>query len=173
MARASREEDFSEYVVQRRTQLRRIAYLICGDVPKAADLDLVGPPKLAVFPLQLRDPFRVAGRGARTRPLIDLCLPDPPPPATSRGAHRAALRSAGSPPTSSPGPCARRPPSSHRIRSNGDAPSDPAFAGSDTADSPSTLWGSHRSQARRYRKWVIDLFAWFSPGPGAFVRDRP
>jgi RNA polymerase sigma-70 factor (sigma-E family) len=38
MARATRDEEYSEYVVQRRTQLRRIAYLLCGDVHKAEDL---------------------------------------------------------------------------------------------------------------------------------------
>ncbi|HET6292001.1 MAG TPA: SigE family RNA polymerase sigma factor [Kribbella sp.] len=38
MARRTRDEEFSEYVVQRRTQLRRIAYLLCGDVHKAEDL---------------------------------------------------------------------------------------------------------------------------------------
>src|SRR5690349_23733214 len=34
----SRDEEFSAYVAQRRTQLRRIAYLLCGDVHKAEDL---------------------------------------------------------------------------------------------------------------------------------------
>jgi RNA polymerase sigma-70 factor (sigma-E family) len=38
MARATRDEEYSEYVAQRRTQLRRIAYLLCGDVHKAEDL---------------------------------------------------------------------------------------------------------------------------------------
>lgn len=38
MARRTRDEEFSEYVVQRRTQLRRIAYLLCGDVHMAEDL---------------------------------------------------------------------------------------------------------------------------------------
>ncbi|ADB33061.1 RNA polymerase, sigma-24 subunit, ECF subfamily [Kribbella flavida DSM 17836] len=38
MATAARDEQFSEYVVQRRTQLRRIAYLLCGDVHQAEDL---------------------------------------------------------------------------------------------------------------------------------------
>ncbi|MEV6286012.1 SigE family RNA polymerase sigma factor [Kribbella sp. NPDC051770] len=35
---ASRDEEFSAYVAQRRTQLRRVAYLLCGDVHKAEDL---------------------------------------------------------------------------------------------------------------------------------------
>jgi RNA polymerase sigma-70 factor (sigma-E family) len=48
MARASRDEEFSEYVVQRRTQLRRIAYLICGDVHKAEDLVQTALMKLYV-----------------------------------------------------------------------------------------------------------------------------
>ncbi|WP_405061128.1 SigE family RNA polymerase sigma factor [Kribbella sp. NBC_01505] len=34
----ARDEEFSEYVAQRRTQLRRIAFLLCGDVHKAEDL---------------------------------------------------------------------------------------------------------------------------------------
>ncbi|MEV6413012.1 SigE family RNA polymerase sigma factor [Kribbella sp. NPDC051718] len=34
----ARDAEFSEYVAQRRTQLRRIAYLLCGDVHKAEDL---------------------------------------------------------------------------------------------------------------------------------------
>ncbi|MFI5709632.1 SigE family RNA polymerase sigma factor [Kribbella sp. NPDC051620] len=34
----ARDAEFSEYVGQRRTQLRRIAYLLCGDVHKAEDL---------------------------------------------------------------------------------------------------------------------------------------
>ncbi|GAA3593807.1 SigE family RNA polymerase sigma factor [Kribbella ginsengisoli] len=34
----ARDDEFSEYVGQRRTQLRRIAYLLCGDVHKAEDL---------------------------------------------------------------------------------------------------------------------------------------
>ncbi|NEA30998.1 SigE family RNA polymerase sigma factor [Streptomyces sp. SID13031] len=38
MAGATRDEEYSEYVAQRRTQLRRIAYLLCGDVHKAEDL---------------------------------------------------------------------------------------------------------------------------------------
>lgn len=38
MRRTGREQEFSEYVAQRRTQLRRIAYLLCGDVHRAEDL---------------------------------------------------------------------------------------------------------------------------------------
>ncbi|GAB2572616.1 SigE family RNA polymerase sigma factor [Kribbella endophytica] len=34
----SRDEEFSAYVLERRTQLRRVAYLLCGDVHKAEDL---------------------------------------------------------------------------------------------------------------------------------------
>ena len=48
MARASRDEEFSEYVAQRRTQLRRIAYLLCGDVHKAEDLVQTALMKLYV-----------------------------------------------------------------------------------------------------------------------------
>ncbi|GAB3949849.1 SigE family RNA polymerase sigma factor [Kribbella albertanoniae] len=48
MARATRDEEFSEYVAQRRTQLRRIAYLLCGDVHKAEDLVQTALMKLYV-----------------------------------------------------------------------------------------------------------------------------
>jgi RNA polymerase sigma-70 factor (sigma-E family) len=48
MARRTRDEEFSEYVVQRRTQLRRIAYLLCGDVHKAEDLVQTALMKLYV-----------------------------------------------------------------------------------------------------------------------------
>jgi RNA polymerase sigma-70 factor (sigma-E family) len=48
MARGTRDEEFSEYVVQRRTQLRRIAYLLCGDVHKAEDLVQTALMKLYV-----------------------------------------------------------------------------------------------------------------------------
>ena len=48
MARATRDEEFSEYVEQRRTQLRRIAYLLCGDVHKAEDLVQTALMKLYV-----------------------------------------------------------------------------------------------------------------------------
>ncbi|MFF0343902.1 SigE family RNA polymerase sigma factor [Kribbella sp. NPDC004875] len=48
MARASRDEEFSAYVVQRRTQLRRIAYLLCGDVHQAEDLVQTALMKLYV-----------------------------------------------------------------------------------------------------------------------------
>jgi RNA polymerase sigma-70 factor (sigma-E family) len=43
-----RDEEFSEYVAQRRTQLRRIAYLVCGDVHKAEDLVQTALMKLYV-----------------------------------------------------------------------------------------------------------------------------
>ncbi|MGC4944033.1 SigE family RNA polymerase sigma factor [Kribbella sp. DT2] len=45
---ASRDDEFSEYVGQRRTQLRRIAYLLCGDVHKAEDLVQTALMKLYV-----------------------------------------------------------------------------------------------------------------------------
>ncbi|GAA0618815.1 SigE family RNA polymerase sigma factor [Kribbella sandramycini] len=45
---AARDEEFSEYVAQRRTQLRRIAYLLCGDVHKAEDLVQTALMKLYV-----------------------------------------------------------------------------------------------------------------------------
>jgi RNA polymerase sigma-70 factor (sigma-E family) len=48
MARATRDEEFSEYVAQRRTQLRRTAYLLCGDVHKAEDLVQTALMKLYV-----------------------------------------------------------------------------------------------------------------------------
>jgi DNA-directed RNA polymerase specialized sigma24 family protein len=48
MAGASRDEEFSAYVAQRRTQLRRIAYLLCGDVHKAEDLVQTALMKLYV-----------------------------------------------------------------------------------------------------------------------------
>ncbi|MFF1822072.1 SigE family RNA polymerase sigma factor [Kribbella sp. NPDC058245] len=48
MARGTRDEEFSEYVAQRRTQLRRIAYLLCGDVHKAEDLVQTALMKLYV-----------------------------------------------------------------------------------------------------------------------------
>jgi len=48
MATSGRDEQFSEYVVQRRTQLRRIAYLLCGDVHKAEDLVQTALMKLYV-----------------------------------------------------------------------------------------------------------------------------
>ena len=38
MRRPARDEEFSEYVGQRRVQLRRMAYLLCGDVHRAEDL---------------------------------------------------------------------------------------------------------------------------------------
>ncbi|MEV5964004.1 SigE family RNA polymerase sigma factor [Kribbella sp. NPDC051952] len=43
-----RDKEFSEYVAQRRTQLRRIAYLVCGDVHKAEDLVQTALMKLYV-----------------------------------------------------------------------------------------------------------------------------
>jgi RNA polymerase sigma-70 factor (sigma-E family) len=48
MATTGRDDQFSEYVVQRRTQLRRIAYLLCGDVHKAEDLVQTALMKLYV-----------------------------------------------------------------------------------------------------------------------------
>lgn len=48
MARAARDQEFSEYVAQRRTQLRRIGYLLCGDVHKAEDLVQTALMKLYV-----------------------------------------------------------------------------------------------------------------------------
>ena len=48
MARAARDEEFSEYVAQRRTQLRRVAYLLCGDVHQAEDLVQTALMKLYV-----------------------------------------------------------------------------------------------------------------------------
>jgi RNA polymerase sigma-70 factor (sigma-E family) len=48
MAGATRDEEYSEYVEQRRTQLRRIAYLLCGDVHKAEDLVQTALMKLYV-----------------------------------------------------------------------------------------------------------------------------
>ena len=48
MAAPGRDEQFSEYVVQRRTQLRRVAYLLCGDVHKAEDLAQTALMKLYV-----------------------------------------------------------------------------------------------------------------------------
>jgi RNA polymerase sigma-70 factor (sigma-E family) len=48
MARTTRDEEFTEYVAQRRTQLRRIAYLLCGDVHKAEDLVQTALMKLYV-----------------------------------------------------------------------------------------------------------------------------
>jgi RNA polymerase sigma-70 factor (sigma-E family) len=38
MRRQTRDDEFEEYVVQRRTQLRRVAYLLTGDVHAAEDL---------------------------------------------------------------------------------------------------------------------------------------
>jgi RNA polymerase sigma-70 factor (sigma-E family) len=38
MRRQARDDEFEEYVVQRRAQLRRTAYLLCGDVHRAEDL---------------------------------------------------------------------------------------------------------------------------------------
>ncbi|WP_427889966.1 sigma factor [Kribbella sp. GL6] len=35
---STRDAEFSAYVAQRRTHLRRIAYLVCGDVHRAEDL---------------------------------------------------------------------------------------------------------------------------------------
>lgn len=45
---ASRDEEFSEYVEQRRTHLRRVAYLLCGDVHRAEDLVQTALMKLYV-----------------------------------------------------------------------------------------------------------------------------
>jgi RNA polymerase sigma-70 factor (sigma-E family) len=45
---AARDEEFSEYVMHRRKQLRRIAYLLCGDVHKAEDLVQTALMKLYV-----------------------------------------------------------------------------------------------------------------------------
>src|SRR4029450_7878256 len=38
MPRAARDQEFTEYVVQRRQWMRRVAYLLCGDVDRAEDL---------------------------------------------------------------------------------------------------------------------------------------
>jgi RNA polymerase sigma-70 factor (sigma-E family) len=38
MRRQARDTEFEEYVVQRRAHLRRVAYLLCGDVHAAEDL---------------------------------------------------------------------------------------------------------------------------------------
>jgi RNA polymerase sigma-70 factor (sigma-E family) len=48
MARTSRDEEFSAYVEQRRTHLRRVAYLLCGDVHRAEDLVQTALMKLYV-----------------------------------------------------------------------------------------------------------------------------
>src|SRR5262245_28450215 len=38
MRRAARDQEFTDYVVQRRQWMRRVAYLMCGDVDRAEDL---------------------------------------------------------------------------------------------------------------------------------------
>lgn len=65
MARASRDEEFSEYVEQRRTQLRRIAYLLCGDVHKAEDLVQTALMKLYVAWPRVRRTGNVDGYARR------------------------------------------------------------------------------------------------------------
>jgi RNA polymerase sigma-70 factor (sigma-E family) len=45
---ATRDGEFSEYVEQRRTHLRRVAYLLCGDVHRAEDLVQTALMKLYV-----------------------------------------------------------------------------------------------------------------------------
>lgn len=45
---STRDAEFSEYVAQRRTHLRRIAYLVCGDVHRAEDLVQTALMKLYV-----------------------------------------------------------------------------------------------------------------------------
>ncbi|MGZ0151813.1 SigE family RNA polymerase sigma factor [Kribbella sp. WER1] len=45
---ATRDDEFSAYVAQRRTHLRRIAYLVCGDVHQAEDLVQTALMKLYV-----------------------------------------------------------------------------------------------------------------------------
>ncbi|MFF0264152.1 SigE family RNA polymerase sigma factor [Kribbella sp. NPDC004536] len=45
---ATRDDEFSAYVEQRRTHLRRIAYLVCGDVHRAEDLVQTALMKLYV-----------------------------------------------------------------------------------------------------------------------------
>ncbi|TCC17498.1 SigE family RNA polymerase sigma factor [Kribbella speibonae] len=45
---AKRDDEFSEYVELRRTHLRRIAYLVCGDVHRAEDLVQTALMKLYV-----------------------------------------------------------------------------------------------------------------------------
>ena len=48
MRRPARETDFNEYVAERRVQLRRVAYLLCGDVHRAEDLVQTALMKLYV-----------------------------------------------------------------------------------------------------------------------------
>lgn len=48
MRRQTRDSEFEAYVVQRRTQLRRVAYLLCGDVHAAEDLVQTALMKLYV-----------------------------------------------------------------------------------------------------------------------------
>ena len=45
---SARDEEFSEYVAARRPQLRRTAYLLCGDVHRAEDLVQTALTKLYV-----------------------------------------------------------------------------------------------------------------------------
>jgi RNA polymerase sigma-70 factor (sigma-E family) len=48
MRRQTRDTEFEAYVVQRRTHLRRVAYLLCGDVHAAEDLVQTALMKLYV-----------------------------------------------------------------------------------------------------------------------------
>ncbi|GAA0962950.1 SigE family RNA polymerase sigma factor [Kribbella koreensis] len=62
----ARDDEFSEYVGQRRTQLRRIAYLLCGDVHKAEDLVQTALLKLYVAWPKVRRAGNVDAYARRT-----------------------------------------------------------------------------------------------------------
>ena len=55
MRRSERDDAFSEYVVARRTQLHRTAYLLCGDRHRAEDLVQTTLTKLYLAWPRLRD----------------------------------------------------------------------------------------------------------------------
>src|ERR1700691_4978262 len=58
-------------------QRGRLGVNSAGEIRPPPPQDLIRPPQLTVFPLQLRDPHLILCRGTRPRPVIDLGLLHP------------------------------------------------------------------------------------------------